>query len=109
MACGVPVVATRVGGNVELVQEGVTGLLVPAESPENVARALAGLLSDPARRRRLGQGGRLRANTEFSLNGMIRRYEGVYMDVVRRRNGHPQSVASWARSAAAPLSLGRHR
>jgi glycosyltransferase involved in cell wall biosynthesis len=75
------VVATDVGGNGELVQEGVTGVLVPAESPENTAAAIAALWRDPAARQRMAAAGRARAEREFSLEGMVRRYEALYTEV----------------------------
>lgn len=56
MACGVPVVASAVGGLAETVVDGVSGLLVPPRSPEAIAEALRALLGDDRRRRRLGQG-----------------------------------------------------
>ena len=61
MACGVPVVASDVGGLAESVQDGVTGLLVPARRPDRIADAVSRLLTDPARRRRMGSAGVLRA------------------------------------------------
>ena len=57
MATGLPVVATAVGGNPELVARDETGLLVPAGDPDALATALGGLVAEPALRRRLGAGG----------------------------------------------------
>src|SRR5699024_813024 len=54
MACGVPVVATAVGGQTDSVVDGVTGALVPPRDPDALAATLRGLLGDPARRARLG-------------------------------------------------------
>ena len=61
MACGVPPVASDVGGLGESVQDGVTGLLVPARRPDRIADAVTRLLTDTARRRRMGSAGVLRA------------------------------------------------
>ena len=82
MASGLPVVATAVGGNPELVQAGETGELVPREDPAAMAEALAGLVRDPSRRRAQGTAGRRRAETQFSLQAMVDRYDAVYQRVV---------------------------
>ena len=78
MASGLPVIATEVGGNPDLVQAGVTGSLVPAADPEALAGALAGYLSDPERRQREGQAARARAERDFSLAAMVQGYLRVY-------------------------------
>ena len=82
MACGLPVVATRVGGNPELVTEGVTGMLVPPASPEALAGALGNYLRDSALALRHGRAGRERAEREYSLNAMVQRYVAVYDEVL---------------------------
>jgi glycosyltransferase involved in cell wall biosynthesis len=61
MACGVPVVGSAVGGLLDTVVDGVTGLLVPPRDPRALAAAVRRLLSDPAARRRLGRAGARRA------------------------------------------------
>jgi len=61
MACGVPVVATAVGGQMDTIAHGVTGLLVPPRAPTLLARALSDLLGDPALRRAMGRAGARRA------------------------------------------------
>lgn len=83
MASGLPVVATDVGGNRELVQEARTGFLVPASDPGALAEALARYVDDPALRRDHGDSGRRRAEQCFSLDGMVDRYVSVYESVVR--------------------------
>lgn len=60
MAYGLPVVATRVGGNDEVVEDGVTGLLVAAEQPEALAASIIRLASDHDARRRMGEAARLK-------------------------------------------------
>ncbi|MGH7408997.1 MAG: glycosyltransferase, partial [Candidatus Methylomirabilales bacterium] len=73
MACGLPVVATRVGGTPEMVEDGVSGLLVPPEDPAALATALVTLLGDPARRAAMGAAGRERVARQFNETDMIRR------------------------------------
>lgn len=82
MACGLPVVATRVGGNPELVIEGETGMLVPAADPAALAGALGNYLRDPSLARRHGRASRERVEREFSLHAMVQRYLAVYDDVL---------------------------
>ena len=67
MALGKPVVATDAGGVPEIVVDGETGLLVPPGDPPALAAAIARLVEDPAQRARLGEAGRRRATSEFSL------------------------------------------
>ncbi|NMG75989.1 TIGR03088 family PEP-CTERM/XrtA system glycosyltransferase [Aromatoleum diolicum] len=78
MACGLPVIATRVGGNPELVVDGETGMLVPAEDSAALADALAHYLADGELARAHGRAGRQRAEGEFSIDGMVARYGGLY-------------------------------
>ncbi len=66
MACGTAVVASRVGGIPEVVDDGVTGLLVPPGDPVALAAALNALARDPGRADAYGQAGRERAVAEFS-------------------------------------------
>jgi sugar transferase (PEP-CTERM/EpsH1 system associated) len=93
MASGLPVVATRVGGNPELVVEAETGMLVPASDPVAMAEAIQSYLNDPAKLERHGQAGRKRAETHFSIETMVNRYLDVYDAVLekRRRNGRKPS------------------
>ena len=66
MAFGLPVVATRVGGLPEVIEDGVTGLLVPPGDADALAQAMIRLLSDADLRRRMGQAGRERVLKEFT-------------------------------------------
>jgi len=85
MASGLPVVATRVGGADELVEEGTTGLLVEPGDPKALGLAIEQLVSDPARRADMGNKARQRAESEFGLPRMIGRYEDLYLRLARRR------------------------
>lgn len=78
MAAGLPVVATRVGGNPEVVDDARTGLLVPPRNAAALSAALARLFDDPAARRRMGDRGRERCRAQFGVATMVARYEGIY-------------------------------
>lgn len=78
MACGLPVVATAVGGNTELVRAGATGELVPPCDPEALARALVALAEAPARAAAMGLAGRADAEARFSMPAMVDAYRHVY-------------------------------
>ena len=82
MAAGVPSVATRVGGNLEILQPPGCGLLVPPRSPRDLADAILSLVNDPARRRELSTAGRRRVEQAFSLRRMIGAYESLYASLV---------------------------
>jgi L-malate glycosyltransferase len=81
MFLGVPSVATAVGGIPEVMEPGVTGLLVPFGEADGLARAVESLLQDPARRARLGQAAAERARRLFSADTIVARYEALYRRV----------------------------
>lgn len=78
MACGLPTIATAVGGNTELVESGLTGFLAPPRSPDRIALAMEELLGHPELARNMGRHARERAVEHFSLPGMIARYSSFY-------------------------------
>jgi glycosyltransferase involved in cell wall biosynthesis len=78
MAAGVPVVATSVGGTPEMVEDGVTGLLVEPRDPRALAQAIGSMLADPARGRAIGKAGRQWVAERFSLEAMVRDTELLY-------------------------------
>jgi len=85
MARGLPVIATRVGGNPEVVVDGETGLLVPAKAVDEMARAMLRLLGDPGEGRRMGQAGRHRVEVHFDVRRMVSDYEALYVELCRDR------------------------
>ncbi len=85
MSTGLPVVATRVGGNVEVVEDGLTGCVVPQSDPKALARALASYVESPERRKNHGRAGRARAIRAFSLEQMVANYLAVYDAVLARK------------------------
>lgn len=85
MACGLPVVATRCGGPEEIIDDGVTGLLVPPESPESLADAIDRLIADPGARARMGRAARERVEERFTLDAMIANYAGLYQECLGGR------------------------
>lgn len=85
MRFGRAVVATRVGGSPELVEDGVTGLLVAPRDPAALARAVAALLRDPERRARLGAAAARRTETEFDEERLVGVLLDAYDDALARR------------------------
>lgn len=80
MASRLPVVATDVGGNYELVQNGLTGYLVPPDNPLALADKLENLLISQGRRRNMGEAGRKRVEDHFSLAQMTQNYVELYKE-----------------------------
>jgi glycosyltransferase involved in cell wall biosynthesis len=78
MACGVPVVATRVGGVPEIVRDGVDGVLVDPGDEDQLTAALALLVGDPALRRTLGRAGRARVAERFGIEHSVRSLVSIY-------------------------------
>jgi sugar transferase (PEP-CTERM/EpsH1 system associated) len=85
MATGLPVVATRVGGNPELVMDGSTGFLVEPRSPASLAAPLRRYLEDPTLLAQHGRSARDHAETEFSLERMVGAYEQLYRRLLDTR------------------------
>jgi glycosyltransferase involved in cell wall biosynthesis len=83
MACGLPVVATAVGGQPEAVEDGVTGLLVPPRAPASLALALEALLHAPARCHRMGRLAREAVLARFSRDAMLHGYDTLYRQLAR--------------------------
>ena len=84
MACGVPVVVAAVGGMLDSVRDGVTGVHVPPRDPDAVAAALAALLDDEPRRRRLARAGVADMEQRFGWDRVAEATEAVYRQVAGR-------------------------
>jgi glycosyltransferase involved in cell wall biosynthesis len=87
LAAGLPTIASRVGGNPELVQDGVSGLLVSPDS-EALGTALLKLLRDPELMRRFGERGREFVVQNFSFERLVREVDDLYIGLLREHGGN---------------------
>jgi glycosyltransferase involved in cell wall biosynthesis len=87
MAAGKPVIATAVGGVPELVEDGVSGILVPPRTPDALAEAMILLAREAVLRRKMGEVARQRALERFGVDRMAREYERLYLKLLQRRSG----------------------
>lgn len=93
MSCGIPVVATDVGGTRELLRDGVDGFLVPAREPAALAAALRKLLQHPEDRQQMGMNARSRIEAGFSRTLFFERVSGLYREVLEQViPGHVQEA-----------------
>jgi sugar transferase (PEP-CTERM/EpsH1 system associated) len=77
MASGLPVIATEVGGNADLVTDGITGELVPSNEPEAMAKKIIALASQPELAKTMGHRGRSMIEQKFSMKAMVAAYQGA--------------------------------
>ena len=92
MACGLPIVATRVGGNAELIEDRLTGSLVPAADVDAAAGAIVAYFNDPATARQHGKAGRQRVEERYSLECMVDNYHRLYSRLLRRKTAGASSA-----------------
>ncbi|MFW5813387.1 MAG: glycosyltransferase family 4 protein [Fibrobacterota bacterium] len=85
MAMGLPVVATNVGGNPELVQDGKTGILIPPNNPQRMASALIELISNAKKASEMGQAGKRRAFSVFHPSKFSSSLEKLYKDLYQKK------------------------
>jgi glycosyltransferase involved in cell wall biosynthesis len=85
MGYGIPIVATRVGGNPEVVEEGRTGFLVPVNDARKLADRIVNLLQNKELRRSMGKEGRLRAEQKFRMSDVANRYLDIYKGLITDR------------------------
>lgn len=86
MACGLPCVATRVGGNAEALEEGYSGYLVGSEDASTMADRILQLLRDPVLARGMGQAARETVRKRFSMDAMMHRLMGIYDELLAAEN-----------------------
>ena len=84
MRWGTPVIGTTAGAIPEVVEDGKSGVLAPPQQPGELAAAISALLANPERRQAMGDWGRRRAETEFSLDTMAARTVALYSDTIQR-------------------------
>jgi starch synthase len=101
MACGTPVVASRVGGIPEVVVDGETGWLVPPGDPVALAQALRDALADPARARQMGEAGRRRVEAHFSWDRIADRTLAVYQDAIAAKKAAREAAEGGHRADSA--------
>ncbi|MDX1649974.1 MAG: glycosyltransferase family 4 protein, partial [Myxococcota bacterium] len=99
-AMGRPIVATRIRGCREAVEDGRTGLLVPVRRPAALREALGVLLADPARRRRMGRAARLRAEEAFDEEAVFERIVRAYREIPLPASALPLRAPAPERAAA---------
>ena len=83
MATGLPVIATSVGGNMELVSDGITGTLVQPSNPKALAGALLYYVNNPSKIKEHGNNGLRKVREEYSINKMVSRYLSVYDELMQ--------------------------
>jgi glycosyltransferase involved in cell wall biosynthesis len=81
MDAGLPVVATRVGGIPDLIDDGVEGLLVEPQDPDGLGEAIARVLDDPQEAERMGERGRERRRREFDIDVMVENLQNLYLEL----------------------------
>jgi glycosyltransferase involved in cell wall biosynthesis len=98
MAAGLPIVASAVGGILELIAEDATGLLVPPNDPASLAARICDLMADPSRRERLGAAAAREARSRYSFDRMVAEFDRIYVHQLAVRRARPtvqpQLVAS---------------
>jgi L-malate glycosyltransferase len=94
MAAGAPAVATRVGGNPELIEDGASGLLVPPRDAAALARSVLAILEDRELAHRLGAEAKRRAVERFSLERMVSETEGLYLELLERKTKRRPAAGS---------------
>jgi glycosyltransferase involved in cell wall biosynthesis len=93
MGAGLPVLAPRVSGVLELIEDGINGRLVAPAEPEALGRVLVELYRRPKLRARLGAAARLTIREHYSLEAMLAGLERLYLELWQK-NGYPRSAVS---------------
>jgi glycosyltransferase involved in cell wall biosynthesis len=94
MAAGVPVIATDVGGNLELLEDGKTGLLVPLDD-DSFTKAAEQLLLNPEQRKAYGQRAKMAASSRYRLSAISSSYEQLYKSLLAEKSSSPELKEVW--------------
>ncbi|MCP4265480.1 MAG: glycosyltransferase [Candidatus Brocadiaceae bacterium] len=92
MAMNVPVVATRVGGLAELVEDGKTGILVSPGDVNSLSEAIKYLIESPSTRKKMGKAGRKRVEERFRIENNVRKTEALYLEVLLSHKNNRKGV-----------------
>jgi glycosyltransferase involved in cell wall biosynthesis len=95
MGAGLPVVATEVGGSLEVIEDGVNGRLVPPGRAGELAGAILELYRQPEARARMGEEARQTVAARYSQEVMLRRLESLYLEVLRDKGRKGEAPAPW--------------
>lgn len=98
MASGLPMVATNVGGNADAVIHDETGLIVPPHQPQELGNAVAHLMADEERARVMGDAGKRRAHTLYSLASCVGAYEALYRSLLEKESSPATDLSDPASS-----------
>lgn len=86
MAAGIPVIATNVGGTPEIIDDGISGFLIPPNDAEEIEKKIITLFNNKELAARFSKSGRIKAKEKFSLNGMVDKYRILYKKFLDRKN-----------------------
>jgi glycosyltransferase involved in cell wall biosynthesis len=103
MGAGLPVLATRVSGVMELIEDGVNGRLVAPAEPEALGRVLVELYRRPKLRARLGAAARLTIREHYSLEAMLARLERLYLELWQK-NSYQWSAKTQRHKSQKPIA-----
>ena len=85
MACGLPVVATNVGGTAEIVEDGRQGFLIDPQSPEQITEKVIYLLSNDKKKDKFRKEARAKIKNNFTLEEMVKNYEELYLNLCKKK------------------------
>jgi glycosyltransferase involved in cell wall biosynthesis len=104
MAQGLPVIATRIGGNIDAIADGESGKLVPVQNAAALGAAILELMSDAAARKRIGEAARSRVTLLFSLDACLGRYIDLYKGLIADRSAPVAKLLPWPEVARGPAT-----
>jgi L-malate glycosyltransferase len=105
MSCGLPVIASDVPGNADVVRHGHNGLLFPFDDPDTLAEAITLLIDHPELRQRFGTAARQTVDLHFDLNRITEQYISIYRDLLSNHSYQPVPPLSRSRRARLRLNL----